>query len=238
GDLIKSRSHPWQAGLEMQDAGDIISRYTSVEQVGNTIYTTSTWVNLASRKDRNAYITLNSHLFKALQNNKGAFNANISGGLRYYNTITDGGEDGKDAVSEQFAHVEGVTSHLTVWAAYRIRVFSVSVNGRYNGPRYYAQGRREGRFHSGLKGQVNLFQRKMNIAFSVENLFGSSVRNSYELTNAYEQYSNARRNVRYLSLNITYNIRKFTKLGQKGPKEFDEEGREDFGDERGGRGRR
>lgn len=233
--LYQYKSHQLKAGVEMQDAGDIISRYTSVEQVGSTIYTTSTWVNLASRKDRNAFITLNSHFFKAIQNNKGAINANISGGLRYYNTITDGGEDGKDAVSEQFAHVKGVTSHLTVWAAYRIRVFSISVNGRYNGPVYYAQGRREGRFNSGLRGQVNLFQRKMNVAFTVENLFGSSVRNSYELTPAYEQYSNARRNVRYLSLNITYNIRKFTKLGQKGPKEFDEEGREEIGDGGGGR---
>lgn len=235
--LYQYKSHQVKAGVELQDAGDIISRFTQVEQVGNTIYTTSTWVNLASRKDRNAYITLNSHLFKALQHNKGSINANISGGLRYYNTITDGGEDGKDAVSEQFAHVEGVTSHLTIWAAYRIRVFSVSVNGRYNGPRYYAQGRREGRFNSGLKGQVNLLQRKLNVAFSVENLFGSSVRNSYELTNAYEQYSNTRRNVRYLSLNVTYNIRKFTKLGQKGPKGFDEEEFEGD-DHRGGRGRR
>lgn len=230
--LYQYKSHQLKAGLEMQDAGDIISRYTQVEQVGNTIYTTTSYVNLASRKDRNAYITLNSHIFKALQNNKGAFNCNISGGLRYYNTITDGGEDGKDAVSEKFAHVEGVTSHATVWAAYRIRVFSVSVNGRYNGPRFYAQGKREGRFNSGLKGQVNLLQRKLNVAFTMENLFGSTVRNSYELTNAYEQYSNARRNVRYFSLNITYNIRKFTKLGQKGPKEFDEEEREE--DDRGG----
>lgn len=221
--LYQYKSHQFKAGVEAQDAGDIISRYTKVEQVGNTIYTSSTFVNLASRKDRSAYITVNSHFFKAIQNNKGSINLNINGGLRYYNTTTDGGEEGKDAVSEKFAHVEGVTSNLTAWAAYRIRVFSISVNGRYNGPRYYAQGKTEGRFNSGMRGQVNLFQRKLNVAFSVENIFGSSVRNSYELTNAYEQYSNARRNVRYLSLNITYNIRKFTKLGQKGPKDYEKQ---------------
>ncbi len=102
-----------------------------------------------------------------------------------------------------------------------IRVFSISANFRYNGPRYYAQGKQEARFGSGLKGQVNMFQRKLNVAFSVENIFGSSVRNFYELTKDYEQYSNNRRNVRYLSLNLTYNIRKFNKLGKKGPKEFE-----------------
>lgn len=223
---LQYKSHQLKAGLEQQDASDIISRYRKVEYLNDsTVITTSTFVNLASRNDRNAYITLNSHFFKALQNNKGAFNMNVSGGLRYYNTTTDGGEEGKDAVSEKFAHVEGVTSHLTVWAAYRIRVFSISVNGRYNGPRYYAQGKREARFNSGLRGQVNFFQRKLNVAFTVENLFGSTVRNSYELTSTYEQTSNARKNVRFLSLNVTYNIRKFTKLGNKGPKDFEQEER-------------
>ncbi len=222
--MLQYKSHQLKAGVEAQDADDIISRYTKVDYINDsTVITTSTFTNLASRRDRNAYITLNSHFFKALQNNKGAFNMNVSGGLRYYNTTTDGGEEGKDAVSAKFAHVEGWTSHLTVWAAYRIRVFSVSVNARYNGPRYYAQGKQEARFNSGLRSQVNLFQRKLNVAFTVENLFGSSVRNSYELTNTYEQFSNARRNVRYLSLNVTYNIRKFTKLGQKGPKDFEKE---------------
>ncbi|MGX5817952.1 outer membrane beta-barrel protein [Chitinophaga lutea] len=212
------------AGLEMQDAGDIISRYTKVEYLNDTtVITTSTFVNLASRRDRNAYLTVNSHFFRAIRGNKGSFNMNVSGGVRYYNTTTDGGDEGKEAVSEKFAHVEGWTSHLTCWAAYRIRVFSISVNGRYNGPRYYAQGRQEARFASGLKGQVNLFERKLNIAFAVENLFGSTVRNSYELTSTYEQTSNARKNVRFLSLNVTYNIRKFTKLGQKGPKDFEKE---------------
>ena len=222
--LIQVKSHQFKAGVEAQDADDIISRYTKVDYINDTtVINTSTYTNLASRRDRNAYVTVNSHFFKALQNNKGAFNMNVSGGLRYYNTKTDGGEEGKDAVSDKFAHVEGVTSHLTVWAAYRIRVFSISVNGRYNGPRYYAQGKREARFNSGLKGQVNLFQRKLNVAFTVENLFGSTVRNSYELTSTYEQVSNARRNTRFLSLNVTYNIRKFTKLGQKGPKDYQKE---------------
>lgn len=216
---VQYKRHQLKAGLEFQDASDIISQYRTVEDG----ISTTTFVNLASRKDRNAYITLNSHIFEALQDNKGAFNCNISGGLRYYNTTTDGGEEGKGAVSEQFAHVEGWTSQLTIWSAYRIRVFSISVNGRYNGPRYYAQGKREGRFSSGLRGQVNLFDRKMNIAFAIENIFGSSVRNAYELTSTYEQFSNARRNVRYLSLNITYNIRRFTKLGEKGPKDFEKE---------------
>jgi hypothetical protein len=218
------KSHQIKAGLEQQDASDIISRYTKVEYINDTtIINTSTFVNLASRKDRNFYLTLNSHFFKAIQNNKGAINMNISGGIRYYNTTTDGGEEGKDAVSEKFAHVEGWTSNLTIWAAYRIRVFSISVNGRYNGPRYYAQGKQEARFNSGLRGQVNLFKRKMNVAFTVENLFGSTVKNFYELTKDYEQFSNNRKNVRYLSLNITYNIRKFTKLGNKGPKDFEKE---------------
>ena len=218
------KSHQIKAGLEQQDASDIISRYTKVEYINDTtIINTSTFVNLASRKDRNFYLTLNSHFFKAIQNNKGAINMNISGGIRYYNTTTDGGEEGKDAVSEKFAHVEGWTSNLTVWAAYRIRVFSISVNGRYNGPRFYAQGKQEARFNSGLRGQVNLFKRKMNVSFTVENLFGSTVKNFYELTKDYEQFSNNRKNVRYLSLNITYNIRKFTKLGNKGPKDFEKE---------------
>ena len=220
---LQYKTNQLKAGLEMQDASDIISRYTKVEQVNNVAITTSSFVNLASRQDRNAYITLNSYFFKAIQNNKGAINMNVSGGVRYYNTITDGGEEGKDAVSAKFAHVEGWTSHLTVWAAYRIRVFSISVNGRYNGPRYYAQGKTEARFNSGLRGQVNLFKRKMNVAFTLENLFGSSVRNAYELTSTYEQFSNNRKNVRYFSLNITYNIRKFTKLGKKGPKDFEKE---------------
>ncbi|SIO47958.1 outer membrane beta-barrel protein [Chitinophaga niabensis] len=221
---VQIKSHQIKAGLEQQDASDIISRYTKVEYINDTtIINTSTFVNLASRKDRNFYLTLNSHFFKAIQNNKGAINMNISGGIRYYNTTTDGGEEGKDAVSDKFAHVEGWTSNLTVWAAYRIRVFSISVNGRYNGPRYYAQGKQEARFNSGLRGQVNLFKRKMNVSFTVENLFGSTVKNFYELTKDYEQFSNNRKNVRYLSLNITYNIRKFTKLGNKGPKDFEKE---------------
>ncbi len=218
------KSHQVKVGLEKQDASDIISRYTQVEYINDsTIINTSTYVNLASRSDRNAYVTLNSHFFKALGNNKGSFNMNVSGGLRYYETITDGGEEGKEAVSEKFAHVSGWTSNLTIWAAYRIRVFSISVNGRYNGPRYYSQGKQEARFNSGLRGQVNLFQRKLNVAFTCENIFGSSVRNFYELTNTYEQYSNNRKNVRFFSLNVTYNIRKFTKLGQKGPKDFEKE---------------
>ncbi|MRG46722.1 outer membrane beta-barrel protein [Chitinophaga sp. SYP-B3965] len=221
---VQIKSHQIKAGLEQQDAGDIISRYTKVEHINDTtIINTSTFVNLASRKDRSFYLTLNSHFFRAIQNNKGAINMNVSGGIRYYNTLTDGGEEGKDAVSDKFAHVEGWTSNLTVWAAYRIRVFSISVNGRYNGPRYYAQGKQEARFNSGLRGQVNLFKRKMNVAFTVENLFGSTVKNFYELTKDYEQFSNNRKNVRYLSLNITYNIRKFTKLGNKGPKDFEKE---------------
>ena len=221
---VQIKSHQIKAGLEQQDASDIISRYTKVEYINDTtIINTSTFVNLASRKDRNFYLTLNSHFFKAIQNNKGAINMNVSGGIRYYNTLTDGGEEGKDAVSDKFAHVEGWTSNLTVWAAYRIRVFSISVNGRYNGPRYYAQGKQEARFNSGLRGQVNLFKRKMNVSFTVENLFGSTVKNFYELTKDYEQFSNNRKNVRYLSLNITYNIRKFTKLGNKGPKDFEKE---------------
>lgn len=221
---VQIKSHQIKAGLEQQDATDIISRYTKVEYINDTtIINTSTFVNLASRKDRSFYLTLNSHFFRAIQNNKGAINMNISGGVRYYNTLTDGGEEGKDAVSEKFAHVEGWTSNLTIWAAYRIRVFSISVNGRYNGPRYYAQGKQEARFNSGLKGQVNLFKRKMNVSFTVENLFGSTVKNFYELTKDYEQFSNNRKNVRYLSLNITYNIRKFTKLGTKGPKDFEKE---------------
>ncbi|WP_341842353.1 outer membrane beta-barrel protein [Chitinophaga caseinilytica] len=219
---LQVKSHSLKVGLEKQDADDIISRYTRVEHINDTtIINTSTFVNLASRRDNNAYITLNSHFFKATNNNKGALQLNINGGLRYYDTKTDGGEDGQGAVSEKFAHVSGWTSHLNVWTSYRIRVFSVSANFRYNGPRYYAQGKQEARFGSGLKGQVNLFQRKLNLAFSVENIFGSSVRNFYELTKDYEQYSNNRRNVRYLSLNLTYNIRKFNKLGKKGPKEFE-----------------
>ncbi len=61
------------------------------------------------------------------------------------------------------------------------------------------------------------------MAFTCENIFGSSVKNFYELTNTYEQYSNNRKNVRFFSLNVTYNIRKFTKLGQKGPKDYEKE---------------
>lgn len=221
---VQIKTHQIKAGLEQQDASDIISRYTKVEYINDTtIINTSTFVNLASRMDRSFYLTLNSHFFRAIQNNKGAINMNISGGIRYYNTLTDGGEEGKDAVSARFAHVEGWTSNLTIWAAYRIKVFSISVNGRYNGPRYYAQGKQEARFNSGLRGQVNLFKRKMNVSFTVENLFGSTVKNFYELTKDYEQFSNNRKNVRYLSLNITYNIRKFTKLGKKGPKDFEKE---------------
>lgn len=233
---IQVKSHSMKVGLEKQDADDIISRYTQVQYINDTtIINKSTFVNLASRRDHNAYITLTSHFFRPTNNNKGALQLNINGGLRYYDTKTDGGADGQGAVSDKFAHVSGWTSHLNVWTSYRIRVFNISANFRYNGPRYYAQGKQEARFGSGLKGQVNLFQRKLNVAFSVENIFGSSVRNFYELTKDYEQFSNNRRNVRYLSLNVTYNIRKFTKLGKKGPKEF-ELGTE--GEESNDRGRR
>ena len=31
--------------------------------------------------------------------------------------------------------------------------------------------------------------------------------------------------LRYFSLNVTYNIRKFTKLGEKGPKDYEKEER-------------
>lgn len=197
------------AALDLRDevSNDVVSGYTTVDSNG---VSTHTYVNLKDRQTKNAGLDLGAHYFKAIPSLKGNVNVNGEVGVDAYHMQSD-----DEHVSEDFRDVTGLSSHLKMWSSMRVGVLSLIVNGQYSGPRYFAQGKRPSRFSSALRARADLLKRTLNITFSVENLFGASVKDSYYKTDRYIQYSNNRQNVRYFSVYITYKFRKYNKLGDE-----------------------
>lgn len=210
--------------LDLRDeiSHDVISGYTTVDSNG---VSTRTFVNLNNRKTKNAGLDIGAHYFKAIPSLNGNVNINGEIGADAYHMQSD-----DEHVSKDFRDVTGFSSHLKMWSSIRAGFFSLIVNGRYSGPRYFAQGKSPARFSSALRARADLFKRTLNITFSVENLFGASVKDSYYKTDRYVQYSNNRQNVRYFSIYVTYKFRKYNKL--------DNEESKGAGPQRSHRGRR
>lgn len=198
------------AALDLRDemSKDVISRYTTVDSNG---VSTRTFVNLNNRSTKNAGLDIGGHYFKTIPGLNGNVNINSEVGIDAYQMKSD-----DEHVSEDFRDVTGFSSHFKMWSSVRMGFFSLIVNGRYSGPRYFAQGKRPARFSSALRARADLFKRTLNVTLSVENLFGASVRNAYYKTDRYVQYSNNRQNVRYFSLYVTYKFRKYNKLANEG----------------------
>ncbi|HEX5555753.1 MAG TPA: outer membrane beta-barrel family protein [Chitinophagaceae bacterium] len=191
--------------MEKDIAKDVISSYRTVDSSG---VSTRTYVNLNDRKRDNAGLDVGTHYFKDIPSLKGNLNINAEVGVdAYHLQSTD------PHVSKDYQDVSGFSSHFKLWSSIRLGFFSLMVNGRYSGPRYFSQGKRPSRFSSGLRVKGDFMKRRLNITMGIENVFGASVKDSYYKTDRYVQYSNNRKNVRYFSLYITYKLRKYSKLG-------------------------
>lgn len=186
---------------------DVISGYRMVDSNG---ISTRTYVNLNKRTTTDASLHVGMHYFKDLPGLKGNLNINTGAGLSAYQMQSD-----DEHVSKDFRHVSGITGNFKLWTSLRVGFLSLIVNGRYNGPRYFSQGKRPSRFGSGLRTRADFFKRTLNITLGIENLFGASVKDAYYKTDKYVQYSNNRHNVRYFSLYVTYKFRKYNKLGKE-----------------------
>lgn len=193
--------------LERDLAKDVISRYTTVDSNG---VSTSSYVNLNKRTRDNAGLDLGTHYFKNIPSLHGNVNINAEAGMDLYNMRSPDVH-----VSEDFRDVSGFSSHFKMWSSVRLGFFSLSLYGRYEGPRYFSQGKRPARFSSGLRARGDFLHRRLNVSFGLANIFGASVKDAYYKTANYVQYSNSRKDVRYFSLYITYRLRKYTKLGKE-----------------------
>lgn len=191
--------------LEKDIARDMISSFTTVDSSG---VSTRTYVNLNKRVKNNAGLDLGGTFFRNLPSIKGNFNVNAEAGMDMYR------QQSNDLhVSPDFRDITGFSSHFKMWSSIKAGVFSLIVNGRYEGPRYFSQGKRPAQFSSGLRARASVFKRKLNCTFSVENIFGASVKDTYYKTSNYVQYGTNRKNVRYFSVYLSYRIRKYTKSG-------------------------
>lgn len=194
--------------LEKDVGSDVISSYRTVDSAG---VATRTYVNLNKRIQDDAEVEAGGTYFKDLPSINGNLNLNAEAGMELYRLRSD-----DPHVAEDFRHVSGFSSHFKMWTSVKFGLFSLIVNGRYEGPRYFAQGKRPSRFSSGLRAKADLMNRNLNLTLSVENLFGASVQDAYYKTDNYIQYSSNRQNVRYFSLYITYRLKKYSKQGQEG----------------------
>jgi hypothetical protein len=193
--------------LSKSIAKDVISSYTTVDSNG---VSTRTYVNLDNRMEDNAGLDMGMHYFKDIPSLKGNLNINAEAGLdAYHMHSTD------EHVSKDFQNVSGFSSNFKMWSSIRMGFFSLIVNGRYAGPRYFAQGKRPARFSSALRARADMLHQKLNFTLSIENLFGASVKDAYYKTDRYVQYSNNRKDVRYFSIYITYKFRKYNKTGKE-----------------------
>lgn len=180
---------------------DAISGYTSVDSNG---VSTGTYVNLNNRISENASFNAGFHYFKDISSLKGNVNINMDGGMEAYRLESD-----DPHVSPDFRKVTGFSSNAKLWTSLRMGFFSLNIYGRYTGPRYFTQGKRPSQFSSGLRARADLMKRKLDVSFGIENLFGASVRENFYKTDDYIQYSSNRMNVRYFSIYLTYNFRKY-----------------------------
>jgi hypothetical protein len=200
--------------LEKDIARDPISSFTTVDSAG---VSTRTYVNLNKRVKNNAGLDLGGTYFRNIPSIKGNFNLNAEAGMDLYRQ-----QSNDPHVSLDYRDVTGFSSHFKMWSSVKIGFFSLIVNGRYEGPRYFSQGKRPAQFSSGLRARAAVFKRRLNCTLSVENLFGASVKDTYYQTSNYVQYGTNRKNVRYFSVYITYRIRKYKKTGnlagQGGPR--------------------
>lgn len=192
--------------LEKDIARDLISSFTTVDSNG---VSTRTYVNLGKQVKNNAGLDVGGTYFRNLPSIKGNINVNAEAGMDLYRQ-----QSNDPHVSVDYRDVTGFSSHFKMWSSVRMGIFSLIVNGRYEGPRYFSQGQRPAQFSSGLRARAALFNRKLNCTVSVENLFGASVKDTYYKTSNYVQYGTNRKNVRYFSLYISYRIRKYTKTGK------------------------
>lgn len=203
--------------LEKDIARDLVSSFTTVDSNG---VSTRTYVNLGKRVKENAGLNLGGNYFHSIPSLKGNFNINAEAGMDLYRQRSN-----DPHVSVDFRDVTGFSSHFKMWSSIRMGFFSLIVNGRYEGPRYFSQGKRPARFSSGLRARAGLFKRKLNFTFSVENLFGASVKDTYYKTSNYVQYGTNRKNVRYFSVYVSYRIRKYTKTGEANSSDGNHDGR-------------
>lgn len=194
--------------LEKDIARNQISSYTTVDSNG---VSTRTYVNLDKRVKDNAGMDVGGTYFKNIPSIKGNINMNAEAGMDLYRQRSN-----DIHVSPDFRDVTGFSSHFKMWSSVRVGFFSLIVNGRYEGPRYFSQGKRPAQFSSGLRARADLFKRKLNCTFSVENLFGASVKDTYYKTSNYVQYGTNRKNIRYFSVYLSYRIRKYKKTGNQG----------------------
>lgn len=187
---------------------DVISSYTTVDSNG---VSNTTYVNLHNRISEDAGLNAGVHYFKDIPSLKGNINVNADGGMELYHLQSD-----DIHVSKDFQNVTGFSSNAKMWTSFQAGMFTLNIYGRYEGPRYFAQGRRPSHFSSGLRARADFMQRKLHISLGIANLFGASVKNNFYKTSNYIQYSDNRRNVRYFSLYITYDFRKYKKSGKDG----------------------
>ncbi|TAM94757.1 MAG: TonB-dependent receptor [Chitinophagaceae bacterium] len=185
---------------------DVISSYTTVDSNG---VSNTTFVNLNSRINENAGLNAGFHYFKDIPSLKGNLNLNVDGGMELYHLQSD-----DIHVSKDFQNVTGFSSNAKMWTSLRAGILSLNIYGRYEGPRYFSQGKRPSRFSSGLRARADFMQRKLNVSLGIANLFGASVKDNFYKTANYIQYSDNRKDVRYFSVYITYNFRKYKKSGK------------------------
>lgn len=195
--------------LNLEDAisTDVISSYTTVDSSG---VSTRTYVNLNNRKRQSAELNAGVHYFKNIPGWEASINVNAGGGLSAYSMQSD-----DKHVSEDFQNVSGFTGNFKLWTSLKYKFISLNVNGRYNGPRYFSQGKRPSHFSSGLRTRATFFEHALSISMGIENLFGASVKDNFYKTDRYIQYSNNRHNVRYFSVYVTYQFRDYKKLGHE-----------------------
>ncbi|MGH2644229.1 MAG: outer membrane beta-barrel protein, partial [Chitinophagaceae bacterium] len=143
---------------------------------------------------------------------KGNLNINLDGGMELYHL-----QSNDIHVSKEFQNVTGFSSNAKMWTSLRMGIFSLNAYGRYEGPRYFAQGKRPSVFSSGLRGRADFMQKQLHISLGIANLFGASVKNNFYKTSNYVQYSDNRKDVRYFSLYITYNFRRYKKSDKDQP---------------------
>ncbi len=185
-------------------ANNVISPYTFVDSNG---VSTRTFVNLKERDKRAVNLNAGLHYFKNLTDWGASISANINGGVDAYQIISYDRH-----VSRDFHNVSGISEHLKIRTAFKISSFSLIIKGRYNGPRYFSQGKTPSQFRSGLQAQTSFFQHSLNLSLGIENLFGATVEDNFYKTDQYIQYSSNRRNVRYFSLYISYKFKRYKKL--------------------------
>lgn len=187
---------------------DVISSYTTVDSNG---VSNTTFVNLNSRINENAGLNAGFHYFKDIPSLKGNLNLNLDGGMELYHLQSD-----DIHVSKDFQNVTGFSSNAKMWTSLRAGIFSLNIYGRYEGPRYFSQGKRPSRFSSGLRARADFMQRKLHVSLGIANLFGASVKDNFYKTANYIQYSDNRKDVRYFNVYVTYNFRKYKKGGKEG----------------------